>query len=109
MAARFGRFPPGISILDLPSFTTIHQTASIDAGLGEIVHSKETLIASLEMIRSLNLSPADLLADFSALRDSVKVDPRFLPKQAEPRAAAHVLIAGGIQRIDDLIRRLEES
>jgi hypothetical protein len=43
------RIAPGISILRLPNSTTIHQTASVDAGVGEIVHSKETLIASLEM------------------------------------------------------------
>jgi hypothetical protein len=69
--------------------------------------TKETLLALLDMVRSLDLSVADLLADFSALRESVKVESRFLPKQAEQRAAAAASIAGGIQRIDDLIRRLK--
>ena len=69
--------------------------------------TKETLLALLEMVRSLDLSLADLLADFSALRESVKVESRFVAKQAEQRAAAAASILGGIQRIDDLIRRVK--
>jgi len=71
--------------------------------------TKESLLALLDMVRSLDVCVADSLADFSALRDSVKVESRFLAKQADQRAAAAASIQGGIDRIDDLVRRLKAA